>query len=209
MGPAYANVSLSVEMQGGQLVSSITNVPQLAKAMNLSSVKVLRKKLFQMGGVELSSSDMFGAGYSDQERSVLMNDPSKVMRFVFEDQSTTPPTPLLFRGMSLDNYLALMSCVVEGTDESSRNETYRNEVMTGRYHIAIYNPKTKKTTNLAPIASLGDVRSKVRGVTATYLSTLSKMQVDFYKSPSIPHDPLTWSPKTGNKKHLTYTVAYH
>ena len=208
MGPAYANVSLSVEMQGGQLVSSITNVPQLAKAMNLSSVKVLRERLFQMGGVELSSSDMFGAGYSEQERSVLMNDPSKVMRFVFEDQSTTPPTPLLFRGMSMDNYLALMSNIDWDTDESSRNETYRNEYMTGRYHIAIYNSKTKKTTNLAPIAALRNAASKVKGANGLYMPKMSKMQVDFYKSPSIRHEPFSWTPKRNNK-HLTFTVSYH
>ena len=124
LGPAYADVSLSVEMQDERLVSSITNLPQLAKAMNLG-VNELRNKLFDMGAVELITSDMFGAGLTDDKRSILFSDPSKVMRVVFEKESGEP---LLFRGMNLDAYLDLKGNPLKGTDQSSRNETYRNAI---------------------------------------------------------------------------------
>ena len=162
-----------------------------------------------MGAVELSSSDMFGAGMNASARKVLHNDPTKTMRFVFENHSTTPPTPYLFPGMGKKHFLALESDVVKGTDESSRNETYRNEVMSGRFHISIYNSKMKKTTNLAPVRYVNDCVSHCASLSGSVRELeLGKMQVDYYKSPSIHYDPLTWSPKIGNKKHLTYTVSY-
>jgi len=216
LGPAFAGITVSHDVINDSLkLWSITGLEIMSSAMKVKAMQTvghtvtaparLRNKLFSVGVVEHSSSDMFSLFAGNKVLSRVFEDNSKTMRLKWD---------ACFPGMAESAFLALENegAKANNNGDSNANELYKRDFLascTEKFHVQEQNSTTNRTVNKPPTSDLGTAMSYMKVNQHDSRPLLSKLREDFYSTRREQKGSLKGKDSNRAKNgHLSWTITF-
>lgn len=216
LGPAFAGITVSHDVinaslklwsiTGLKIMSSAMKVKGQASDVRMSSAPArLRNKLFDVGVVEHSSSDMFSLFAGSIALSPIIGDNSKTMKFSWD---------AVYPGMKEVDFLALENegAKANSNGDSNANELYKRDFLascTEKFYVQEQNSTTNRTVNKPPTSVLGTAMSYIKGNQHDSRPLLSKLREDFYSTRREQKGSLKGKDSNRAKNgHLSWTITF-
>jgi len=216
LGPAFVGITVSHDVINDSLkLWSVTGLSTMSSAMKVKGLAYdghtssapghLRSKLFAVGVVEHSSSDMFIPFAGVIALSRIFEDNSNTMKFSWDD---------VYPGMEEVDFLALEN---EGkkanrNGDSNANELYKRDFLascTEKFHVQQHNSMTNRTVNKPPTSELGTAMSYMKVDKNDSRPLLSKLREDFYSTRREQKGSLKGKDSNRAKNgHLSWTITF-
>ena len=212
LGPAFVGITVSHDVINDSLkLWSITGLSTMSSAMKVkactktSAPARLRDKLFGVGAVEHSSSDMFKPFAGVVALSRTFEDNSNTMKFSWDD---------VYPGMEEVDFLALENegAKANNNGDSRANELYKRDFLascTEKFHVQEQNSMTNRTVNKPPTSELGTAMSYMKIGKDDSRPLLSKLREDFYSTRREQKGSLKGKDSNRAKNgHLSWTITF-
>ena len=210
LGPAFAGITVSHVINDNLALWSLTGLSTMSSAMKVKALQCvghtssaparLRNKLFDVGVVEHSSSDMFIPYAGTNALSRIFEDNSNTMKFSWV---------AVYPGMKEVDFLALENegAKANRNGDSKPNELYKQDFLascTEKFRVQEHDSTTNRTVNKPPTSELGTAMSYMKVSKNDSRPLLSKLREDFYSTRREQKGSL----KGKKYAHLSWTITF-